>query len=173
MHNWYRMPQHSMLQQTMLEPSAVSISKRSTPSVSLKRKVHGSAAGSLGFGGCPLAAHAGHSNSRRARCRDLWSCTTETKSPQEFSFARVTTIDVDILNYIPLARCERFLDNSFIIVTIPIFKRRFVRHHLASPHCRPGQVRAALCLPEKNKPRSSLSGQTATVSLGVSLASGL
>ena len=40
-------------------------SKKYTPSVSLKRKVRGSAAGSLGFGGCPLAAHAGHSNSRR------------------------------------------------------------------------------------------------------------
>ena len=57
-------PQHTMLQKVILVPSGDSISKRSTPSVSLKRNVRGSAAGILGFGGCPLSAHAGHANSR-------------------------------------------------------------------------------------------------------------
>ena len=41
------------------------LKKKPTPCVSLKRKVRGSAAGNPCFGGCPLAAHAGHSNSRR------------------------------------------------------------------------------------------------------------
>ena len=65
MHNWNKVPQHTTLQKTILELSGDSISKRSTLSVSFKRKVRGNAAGSMGFGGCPLAAHAGHSNSRR------------------------------------------------------------------------------------------------------------
>ena len=69
MHNWYNVPQDTVLQKTILESSGDSITKRSTPSVSLKRRVRGSAAGNPGFGGCPLAAHAGHSNSRRTSSR--------------------------------------------------------------------------------------------------------
>ena len=80
---------------------------------------------------------------------------------------------MDILNDLPLARCQRFPGNCFTVATILIVKRRFVRHHSRQPHCRLGQVRAALSLLEKNKPRSSLSGQTAIVTFGVSFASGL
>ena len=120
-----------MLQKTILELSGDSISKRSTPSVSLKRKVRGNAAGSLGFGGCPLAAHAGHELSSYT-VENLWSGTTETKSPQEFLLARVPTIVMDILNDLLLARRQRFLNNCFTVATIFIVKRRFVRHHLVS-----------------------------------------
>ena len=56
-----------------------------------------------------MAAHAGHSNSRRT----CWSGTTETKSPQELLLARVPTIVMDILDDFLLARGQRFLNNHF------------------------------------------------------------
>ena len=62
-------------------------------------------AGSLGFGGCPLAAHAGHSNSRRTQSRTSGRARTETKCPQELVLARVPTIVMDFLNDLLLARC--------------------------------------------------------------------
>ena len=102
MHNWYNVPQHTMLPKTILEPSGDSVSKRSTPSVSLKRKV---TAGSLGFGGCPLAAHGGHSNSRRTWSRTSGRARLRLKSPQEFLLARVPTIVVDILKDLLVAPC--------------------------------------------------------------------
>ena len=65
---------------------------------------------------------------------NLWSGTTETKSPQEFLLARVSTIVMDNLNDLFLARRQRFLNNCSTVATILIVKRRFVRHHLVSPH---------------------------------------
>ena len=65
--------------------------------------------------------------------KNLWSGTTETKSPQEFLLARVPTIVMDILNDFLLARRQRFLNNCFTVTTIFIVKRRFVCHHLVSP----------------------------------------
>ena len=53
---------------------------------------------------------------------NLWSGTTETKSPQEFLLARVPTIVMDILNYLPLARCQRFPDNCFTVATVLIVR---------------------------------------------------
>ena len=157
MHSWSKVPQHTLLQKTIWELSGDSMSKRSKPSVSLKRKVRGNAAGNRGFGGWPLAAHAGHSNSRRT-----WSRTSGR--------ARLR---------------RRALKNEWLSSgsTSPVSEQLFhCRHHShrqeafrPSPSCQPhhclGQVRAALSLPEKNKSRSSLSGQTAIVSLDVSLAS--
>ena len=126
MHTWYNVPQHNMLQKTILEPSEDSISKRSKPSVSLKRKVRGNAAGSLGFCTCWTLELSSHI------VKNLWSGTTETKSPQEFFLARVPTIVMDILNDLLLARRQRFLNNCFTVTTVLIVKRRFVCHHLVS-----------------------------------------
>ena len=64
---------------------------------------------------------------------NLWSGTTDTKSPQEFLLARVPTIVMDILTDLLLARCQRFSDNCCTVATILIVKRYFVRHHLVSP----------------------------------------
>ena len=79
---------------------------------------------------------------------------------------------MDILNDLLLARCQWFPDNCFTVAIILIVKGRFVRRHLVSPITVWVKF-VLLSLPEKNKPRSSLSGQTAIVALGVSLASGL
>ena len=63
---------------------------------------------------------------------NLWSGTTETKSPQEFLLARVPANVMDILNDLLLARRQRFPNNCSTVATIFIVKRRFVRHHLVS-----------------------------------------
>ena len=64
--------------------------------------------------------------------KNLWSDTTETKSPQEFLLARVPTVVMDILNDFLLARRQRFLNNCFAVTTIFIVTRHFVCHHLVS-----------------------------------------
>ena len=157
-----------MLQKTILEPSEDSISKRSTPSVSLKRKVRGNAAGSLGFGRCPSAAHAGHSNSRRTLSRTSGRARLRTGIPP-CSGAH------NCYGY-----CERPSSGSMSMVSGHLCH---CSHHsrqvafrplsIRQPHYRVGQVRVVLSPQEKSEPRSSLSGQTGIVSLGVSLASGL
>ena len=71
--------------------------------------------------------------------------------------------------------------NDFLSVSEQLFHchHRFNRHEAfrLSPsrqlHCSRDQVHAALSLSDRIKPRSILSGQTAIVSLDVSLASGL
>ena len=89
--------------------------KRSTPSVSLKRKVRGNAAGSSGFGEqLHMLGPSSHV------VENLWPGTTETESPQEFLLARVSTIVMDILT-------------CFTVAIILIVKRHFVRHQLVSP----------------------------------------
>ena len=122
MYNWYNVPQHTTLQKTILESSGDSITKRSTPSVSLKRKVRGSAAGNPGFGGCPLAAHAGHSNSRRTSSRTSGRAGLRRRALKNSSLLGC----MDILN-------DLLLDTCFTVATILIARKHFVRHHLVSP----------------------------------------
>ena len=101
---------------------------------------------------------------------NLWPGTTETNSPQEFLLARVSTIIMDILNDLLLARCERFPDTC-VIAAILIVNRHFVHYQLVSPIA--VWIKFVLLCLQKSEPRSSVSGQTGIVSLGVSLASGL
>ena len=88
--------------------------------------------------------------------KNLWSGTTETKSPQELLLARVPTIVMDILchHHFHCQEAFRLLSSRQL-------------------HCSRDQVHAALSQSERNKSRSKLLGQTAIVSLDVSLASGL
>ena len=104
---------------------------------------------------------------------NLRSGTTETKRPQEFLLARVSTIVMDILSDLFLARRQWFPDNCLTVAAIRSHREETFRPS-PSPqlHCRLDQVHAALSLSERNKPRSNLSGQT-IVSLDVSMASGL
>ena len=92
---------------------------------------------------------------------ELSSGTAETKNPQEFLLARVPTVVMEILNNLLLARCQRFLDDSFTVATILIVKRHFVRHYLVSPVTVWVKF-VLLCLKlEKNKLTFKFSGPTA------------
>ena len=139
MHNWCKVPQHTMSQKTILEPSADSNPKRSTPSVSLKRKVRGSAAGGLGFGGCSLVAHAGHSNSRRTQSRTSGRARLRGRALKNSS----------------LLGCPQLL---WIFRHHSHRQEAFRTSPSRQPNCRLGQVRVTLSLPDYNKPHSSLSG---------------
>ena len=101
---------------------------------------------------------------------DLWLGTTETKSPQEFLLARVPTIVKDILNYLPLARCQRFLGACCNHL------RRRLASRLSPVHQHQrllDQAHVVLSPQDKRWPRSDLPDLTGIVSFDVSLASGL
>ena len=87
-----------------------------------------------------------------AQSEDPPSGTTETKSPQEFLLARVSTVVMDILIDFLLVRRQRFLNNCFTVTTIFIVKRRFVCHHHISSIA-VGIKFMLLCLCRKGKSR--------------------
>ena len=161
-HNWCKVPQHTMVQKTILELSGDSISKKVHTKCFVDEKGPQQRCWKSGFWRMPFCCTCWTLELSSHVVENLWSGTTETKSPQKFLLARVSTIVMDILNDFFLVRRQWFLNNCSTVATIFIVRGRFVR-----------QVRAALSLPEKNTPRSRLSGQTAIVSLDVSLASGL
>ena len=99
----YKVPQNTMLQKKILEPSGDSISNNVHTKCFVEAKGPRQRCWEPRFGRMPFGCTCWTLELSSHVVENLWSSTTETKSPQEFLLTRVPTIIMDVLNYLPLA----------------------------------------------------------------------